>query len=137
MSGFLDLSGGTGYGRIDAEDAVISPLVIVAAFVLAGAASVSMFGYAFSDVAFTVSGVSPSIAFIVAAGGFAVAWLTNRPDIDGLDQEYTILAGAGMLALVGMEFVPAVQNMVVGSDVLGFIAASLVGGAFYVVSYLG
>lgn len=133
----LDLSSGTGYGRIDAEDAVIAPLVIVAAFVLGGAASIELFGYAFSDTAFEVAGQSPSVAFVVAALGFGAAWLTNRPDIDGMDQEYTYLTAAGIGSLVALEFVPQVADVVAGSDPLGFIVASLIGGAYYAVSYLG
>lgn len=137
MGGMLDLSSGTGYGRIDAEDAIVSPFFVLATFVLSGVASVSIFGYDFAEGATEIAGHEPSIAFVVAVVALGIAWATNRPDIDGMDSEYQYLTVGGAALLVGMEFVPQVSEFVAGSDAVGVVAAAVLGGTYYAIAYLG
>jgi hypothetical protein len=61
-------------GGIDLQDLVVAPAFSLAAVVLTGIGTFSMFGYSLSDALLSGSGMSVSVAFIALPG----SWATNR-----------------------------------------------------------
>lgn len=84
------------------------------------------------DQAYAIAGFDISLAFIVSAGALAVIVATNELGADDvmfwdegsgeLDQIYGGAIAGTIGILVGVEFVPQINDMVVGSDVFGTAA---------------
>lgn len=54
-----------------------------------------------------------------------------------MDDVETYAVGGTVLLLLANEFVPQVNDLIVGSDVVGLIAVALMSAGYYAVAYLG
>jgi hypothetical protein len=133
------------YGRIDINDAVVSPFFVLASGVAAGLFELSLFGYDFSQALWTGSGgASLSIANTVAIVALLVALLSNMNEHRGSGNPLSQLDGIELwvaIATVGLviapPFVPTLEATLGSSQMIGLIAVVIQAGGFYSLSYLG
>lgn len=125
-------------GGIDLQDLIVAPLFSLAAVVLTGIGSFTLFGYSLDQSLLSGSGASISIAFLVATLALVASWATNRAGDgwDDLDELESAAVGGGVIILVGMAFIPAIQDLVLGSQAVGtlgflFLSASYTVTAWY------
>ena len=124
-------------GGLDLQDLVVAPLYSLAAVVLTGIGSFTLYGYSLDQSLWSGSGVTISLAFIIALLGLGASWMTNRAG-DGwgdLDDLESAAVGGGIILLLGMAFIPAVQDLVLGSQAAGTAAFVLLSGAYTVVAW--
>jgi len=124
-------------GGFDLQDVVVAPLFSLAAVVITGIGTFTLFGYSLDQTLFSGSGVSISIAFVVGVIALAASWATNRAG-DGwadLDELESLAVGGGIVVLVGMAFIPAVQDLVLGSQAAGAVAFIVLSSAYTVTAW--
>jgi len=124
-------------GGFDLQDVVVAPLFSLAAVVITGIGTFTMFGYSLDQTLFSGSGVSVSIAFVVGVIALAASWATNRAGDgwDDLDELESLAVGGGIVVLVGMAFIPAVQDLVLGSQAAGAVAFIVLSSAYTVTAW--
>lgn len=124
-------------GGFDLQDVIAAPLFSLAAVVLTGIGTFSIFGYSMDQTLFSGSGVSLSLALIVAVLALAASWATNRAGDgwDDLDEIESVAVGGGLVIIVGMAFIPAIQDLVLGSQAIGAFAFILLSSAYTVTAW--
>jgi len=124
-------------GGIDLQDLVVAPAFSLAAVVLTGIGTFSMFGYSLSETLVSGSSLNITLAIIVAVIGLAGSWATNRAGDgwDDLDEIESIAVGGGLVVLVGMAAIPAVQDFVLGSQAVGTVAFLALSSAYTVTAW--
>ena len=124
-------------GGFDLQDIVVAPAFSLAAVVLTGIGTFSMFGFSLSQTLLSGSGMSVSIAFVIALVGLAASWTTNRAGDgwDDLDELESVAVGTGMVVLFGMAFIPAIQDLVLGSQAIGAVAFLGLSAAYTVTAW--
>ena len=124
-------------GGFDLQDLLGAPAFGVAALVLSGIGTFTVFGYSLGDTLWSGSGATISIAFVVAALLLAASWMTNRAGDtwDDLDELESVAVGGGAVILAGLAFVPAVQDFILGSEAVGLVAFILLSAAYTVVAW--
>ena len=124
-------------GGIDLLDYVGAPAFGLAAVVISGIGTFSLWGYSMSETLWSSSSASISIAFIVATVLLAAAWATNRAGDgwDDLDEVESAAVGGGVIILLGIAFVPMIQDLILGSKATGTIAFLLLEGAYTVIAW--
>jgi hypothetical protein len=137
MSVLNKAASGNGHNKIDTEDAIMAPAFLIGTMAMSGIASISIFDYALTDAAFSVGQTGITWAFLVAVAALGFAYATNGPALDKMDDVETYAVGGTVLLLLANEFVPQVNDLIVGSDVVGLIAVALMSGGYYAVAYLG
>ena len=129
-------------GKIDLNDAVVSPFFVIASMVSVGLASFTPFGIDFADTLFTfgASTAAPadfSLAKLIALAALVVAYASNKPDISKMGAVETWAALATLGFVLTPPFMPAVEGLLQSSAVAGLIAVIVQAGGFYSLSYLG
>jgi len=124
-------------GGIDLQDLIVAPAFSLAAVVLTGIGTFSMFGYSLSETLVSGSSLNITLAIIVAVIGLAGSWATNRAGDgwDDLDEIESIAVGGGLVVLVGMAAIPAVQDFVLGSQAVGTVAFLALSSAYTVTAW--
>jgi len=124
-------------GGLDLQDLVVAPLYSLAAVVLTGIGSFTLYGYSLDQSLWSGSGVTITLAFIIALLGLGASWMTNRAGDgwDDLDDLESAAVGGGIILLLGMAFIPAVQDLVLGSQAAGTVAFLVLSGAYTVVAW--
>ena len=124
-------------GGIDLQDLVVAPAFSLAAVVLTGIGTFSMFGYSLSETLVSGSSLNITFAIIVAVIGLAGSWATNRAGDgwDDLDEIESAAVGGGLVVLIGMAAIPAVQDFVLGSQAVGTVAFLALSAAYTVTAW--
>lgn len=126
--------------QMDAEDVLAGTLFTLSTASSAGIASVSVFGVSLKDILFSISPIDITIAGIVGLVTFAAVAFTNGFDRGSLEkmapEELFALFIAG-LGVFSVSFVPAVQDAVQSSDILGIGATALGGLLLFFAGYYG
>ena len=128
---------------IELEDAILMLTAGVGSLVVTGAATVTIGETGLSEVLFELggddeeAGYEITYAFAMAFLSFVVAYLTNEPDWGDLSNEETYAVVAGLVALVGVEYIGAVQDFIVGDFVFELIASAVIVAAYLVIAYHG
>ncbi|MCG1002609.1 MULTISPECIES: hypothetical protein [Halobacterium] len=124
-------------GGFDLQDVIAAPLFSLAAVVITGIGSFTLFGYSLDQTLFSGSGISLSLAVVVAVVALAASWATNRAGDgwDDLDEIESVAVGGGLIVLVGMAFIPAIQDLVLGSQAAGAVAFILLSSAYTVTAW--
>lgn len=128
-------------GKIDLNDAVISPFFVLASGVQAGLFSLVLFGFDFSSTLLTfgsgAAAVQLTFAKIVAILALAVAFATNKPDFDRMGAIETWVAFATIGLVMAPPFSPAIRAMLQTSTIAGLVSLVVQAAGFYSLSYLG
>jgi len=124
-------------GGFDLQDLVVAPAFSLAAVVLTGIGSFTLFGYSMDRTLFSASGMSITVALLIAAVALAASWGTNRAGDgwDDLDQVESAAVAGGGIVLVGMAVIPAIQNAVLGSEAIGAVAFLALSAAYTVTAW--
>lgn len=128
-------------GKIDLNDAVVSPFFVLASGVAADLFSLELFGWDFADALFTMGSgtgaIGISTANIIALVALVVAFATNKPSLDEMQlvETWTAIATAGLV--VAPPFMPIVQDVIQSSTIAGLITLIVQAGGFYALSYQG
>lgn len=128
-------------GKIDLNDAVISPFFVLASGVQAGLFSLVLFGVDFSDTLLTfgsgAAAVSITMAKIIAVLAVLVAFASNQPDFDrmGMVESWSAFATIGLV--IAPPFSPAIRALLQTSTIAGLVSLIVQAAGFYTLSYLG
>jgi hypothetical protein len=128
-------------GKIDLNDAVVSPFFVLASAISVGLISFSLFGIDFASAAFEFAAnsgqtVAISYAQIIAVVALLVAYATNKPDFSGMGAIEMWAVVATVALVVAPPFVPIIQELL-SNDLAGLLAIVVQAGGFYSLSYLG
>ena len=132
---------GSGEGKIDVNDSLVSPFFVLASGVQANLFALVLFGFDFSTIIFSVGSgaeaVEVSAARMIAVTAILVALATNKPDFSamGTIQVWTAVTTIGLV--LAPPFSPALQSLIGGSTVAGIFALVIQSAGFYALSYLG
>lgn len=128
-------------GKIDLNDAVVSPFFVLASGVQADLFTLDLFGVNFADPVFTLGtgtgSLSISIAQIIAITALGIAFATNRPKLSEMAPAETWVALATVGLVLAPPFMPALESLIQSSPIPGLVALSIQAGGFYTLSYLG
>ena len=128
-------------GKIDLNDAVISPFFVLASGVQAGLFSLVLFGFDFSSQLFSfgsgAAAVSVSLAKIIAVLAILVALASNQPDFDRMGMIETWAAFATIGLVLAPPFSPAIRALLQTSTIAGIVSLVVQAAGFYSLSYLG
>jgi len=74
---------------------------------------------------------------VTAALLLAGSWLTNRAGDgwDNLDEVESVAVGGATLLLLGMAFTPFIQDLVLGSQIVGTLASVLLSASYTVTAW--
>ena len=122
---------------IELEDAVMMLTAGVGSLVVTGAATVTIGETGLSEVLVNFGGYEVTYAFALAFASFILAYATNMPDWNDLDNEESYAVAAGLLALVGVEYIGAVQDFIVGDFMFEILASVAIIAAYLVIAYHG
>ncbi|MFB6120978.1 MAG: hypothetical protein ABEJ68_07690 [Halobacteriaceae archaeon] len=124
-------------GSIDVTDFVLGWAYPIAVVVLVGIGQFSLFGYSMSDVLWSATGAEVTIAWVVALVCLVGAWATNRANqsLDDMDEIEQAAAGGAALLMIGIPFVPALNNLVMSSQTVGAVAGMILTGAYALLAY--
>ncbi|CCQ34319.1 hypothetical protein HLRTI_001520 [Halorhabdus tiamatea SARL4B] len=128
------------FGKIDLNDAVVSPFFVLASGVSVGLFDLTLFGLDFADPLFRLgSGTTLDFSFaaLVAILAVGIAYLTNGPELDNLGLVETWTVAITVLLVLGQPFVPLLDSILQSSPVVGLVALVIQAGGFYTLSYLG
>ena len=118
------------YGVNDDPDVAALPFAVLGAAVMSGVATVSIFGFNLADGLTVTTGITASVGFFMVLAAFAVAAITNETDPSEFEGEQRLVAGGGAAAVLGVEFIPALNDFVTSSDLIGVAVLILVVGAY-------
>lgn len=135
------------FGRIDTVDAILATVFTLSASVSAGVTDVVMYGIDFESTVYTLgSGTDPlatlSYSFILSVIALAGVIISNELHkgrggvMNSLKDEERYVVYLGGVTVFALQFVPQVQNAVVGSDPLGTVVLLIEAATFYVLSYI-
>ena len=129
-------------GKVNMEDAVGAPFFTLGTAVSTGVASVSAFGIDLASNAFTLGGgtdpIGISWAFLISIIALSLAIISNQFDLDQLEelpQEEKLAFAGGLATITSIEFIPSIQNLVTGNDVLSLVGLALAAVTYYVIAY--
>ena len=128
-------------GKIDLNDAVVSPFFVIASGVQASLFSMTLFGFDFASVILTLgsgaAAVEITAARIIAVAAVLVALASNQPEFDkmGLIETWTAIATIGLV--LAPPFTPMLADLITSSSVWGLLALVIQSAGFYSISYLG
>ena len=124
-------------GGFDLQDLLGAPAFGLAAVVISGIGTFTMFGFNFSETLFSYSSLDVSIAMLVAVALLGLSWTTNRAGDDwgDLDEIESAAVGSGLVLLLGMAVVPAVRDFVLTGNATGTVAFVLLSAAYTVVAW--
>ena len=129
------------FGKIDLNDAVISPFFVLASGVQAELFSLVLFGLDFSEVLVTlgsgVGAIEITLARIIGVLAIIIAFATNKPDFDAMGGVETWVAFATIGFVLAPPFMPYLQDLITGSAIVGIVALVTQSAGFYSISYLG
>lgn len=124
-------------GEIDPIDAFLSPLFVISGAASLGVISMNLIGtnFALADTAFGFGGTTVSFATILAVLAVGVAYLTNRPDLRGLEDHETAAVVIAVVFILGNELVPLIESLVMlhPATQIGSLVVSAAG--WYVIAY--
>lgn len=124
--------------EIDTEDALVFALFGLAAGAGVGIANVELFGYSFTDVITTISGIDLTVATIVSVAALGFVVFTNEIGIDEIknleDWYYYVVIGTFVL-VVGIPVVPQVHDFVTSNDLYALGAMLVQSAGVVVISY--
>jgi hypothetical protein len=122
---------------IDISDFILGWFVPIGVISLVGIGDLSILGYSTSEVLFSGSGIEITIGWLVVIGGFAGAWLTNRigQSWDDMEMVEQVAAGGSAVLIVGIPLVPALGDLVTGSDAIGVGAGMVLGAGYALIAY--
>lgn len=128
-------------GKIDLNDAVVSPFFVLASGVEANLFTLDLFGVDFSSALFVLGSgadaVSVSLANIVAILAISVAFATNRPKLSEMAPAELWVAIATVSLVVAPPFVPFLNETIQSTAIVGLVVLVIQAGGFYTLSYLG
>ena len=124
-------------GGFDLLDLIGAPAFGLAAVVLSGIGTFSLMGFSLSEVVFSSSSISITWAMLVAALLLGASWVTNRAgeSWDDLDEFESAAVAGGVLVVAGLAIVPAFQDWVLGSDIIGVAAFLALSAAYTVLAW--
>ncbi len=124
-------------GGFDLQDILGAPAFGLAAVVISGIGTFNLYGVNFADTLFSYSSLNVSIAIAVAALLLGLSWATNRAGDNwgDLDEIESIAVGGGLVLLLGMAAIPAVQDFVLSGNATGTVAFILLSSAYTVVAW--
>lgn len=124
-------------GSIDLTDYIMAPAFSVAAFVLVGIGSFSLYGYNLSMTLWSGSGATVTLAWLISTIALGSAWASNRmgDNWDDFDELESAAVIGGVVLLVGIPFVPFVNNAVTGSQAVGTVALVVLGALYTTLAY--
>ena len=126
------------YGKIDLNDAVVSPFFVIASGVQVGLFSFTLFGIDFASSIFDIGpNASLSIAGTIAMVSIIAAYVSNRPNMGKMGFVETWVAGVTVVLVFSNPVVPALDALFGASKIVGLTALVVQAGGFYVLSYLG
>jgi hypothetical protein len=123
-------------GEMDIIDSVLAPMFTIAALAGVGLGAFEMYGHQASGVFYSMGGTDFTFAFTVGVVALAIAALSNSPDTHQWSQWNWGIAATGVVSFVALEFMPDVQNAVVGDDTLGLAVFIAQAASFYALAYL-
>jgi hypothetical protein len=127
------------YGRIDINDAVVSPFFVLASGVAAGLFELTLFGHDLADPLWSAAASSAtiSIANAIAVIALLVALASNKPKFSKMSgiEVWTVVATVGLV--MAPPFMPVLQEMMGSHQLIGLVAVMVQAGGFYSLSYLG
>lgn len=130
-----------GFGKVDLNDAVVSPFFVLASGVQADLFDLVLFGFDFASVIVTLGSgtgaVEITAARIIAVAAVLVAFASNKPDFDQMGAIETWVAIATIGLVLAPPFAPVLGDLITGHTVAGIVALVIQAGGFYSISYLG
>ena len=128
------------FGKIDLNDAVVSPFFVLASGVSVGLFDLTLFGLDFASPLFAMgSGTTLEFSFasLVAIMAVAIAYITNGPELSNLGMVETWVTAITIVLVLGQPFVPLLDTFLQASPIVGLAALIVQAGGFYTLSYLG
>lgn len=121
---------------ISAADYVVQALLLTGIPALVGIGSYTLLGYDTASVIWSGSGWEVTIGFVLVAASFVISWMTNQADdFSDFDEIETAAVIGGVIVAFGVSFVPAIGDLITGSDVWGIVGAAVLYGAYTVLAY--
>lgn len=121
--------------EIDKEDMAVFSIFGLAAAAGVGIADVELFGYAFSDPMPFLELGGATVATLISLACFAWIWMTNDPDLDKLDDNYTYAVMGTVALIVAVPLVPSIHDLFTTNDALALGAVMLQSAGAVIVSY--
>lgn len=124
-------------GKLDFNDAFISPLFVISAAVDAKLVDFTIWGFDFADPLMTLSaGSKITTATVLSLLALIIAYATNRPNFDAMGYVQTTLAAMTVLLVVLPPFMPLLGG-ILSVSIVGLIAVVIQASGFYSLAYLG
>jgi len=121
--------------EIDTEDAAVFAIFGLGAAASVGIADVQLFGFAFSDPMPFLEIGSATVATLVSLICFGWIWITNEPDLDTLDDNYTYMVLGTVALIVAVPLIPSLHDFVTSSDVTALAAVLVQSAGSVIVSF--
>lgn len=126
-----------GHGRLDLNDAFISPLFVISAGVDAGLFDFKLWGFDFAEPLVSFShGGAITAATLLSLFALGVAFATNRPDFSYMGAVQSWVAVATIALVIVPPFMPLL-NEFLSIGIAGSIAVIIQASGFYTLAYLG
>lgn len=126
------------FGKIDLNDAVVSPFFVIAAGVSAELFNFSLFGFDFNEALWTFGGGTEiSAATLIMISALAIAFATNKPSLERMSAVETWVALATVGLVLAPPFAPVLSEFIASSQIVGLATVVVQAGGFYALSYLG
>lgn len=125
------------YGRVDVSDAVLSPLFVASSLVAFGVGTITVSSFDLSAEFTSLGAESISWAFMISVAVLGIAYATNKPSLDKLDEREMGAFVGTLVLVVGVEFVPALADLITGNELVGILAVMVSAAGYFVLSYLG
>lgn len=124
-------------GKLDLNDAFVSPLFVISAAVDAELVDFVIWGFDFADPIMSTGPNSEiSTATVLSLLALGIAYGTNRPNFDAMGYVQTTLAVMTFLLVVLPPFVPLLGG-ILSVSIVGLIAVVIQASGFYSLAYLG
>lgn len=124
-------------GKLDLNDAFISPLFVISAAVDAKLVDFTIWGFDFANPLMSFSdGAAISTATVFSLLSLVIAYLTNRPDFSAMGVIQTWVAVATVALVIVPPFMPILDG-ILSVSIVGLIAVVIQASGFYTLAYLG